>query len=101
VSGLISIQAEPRYIQKGGKVDFGSGASAEAEFSYFELPFSVKAQFNTKVIKPYIFAGPTLSFLLSSETEFKLMGQKSTADRKDETDSKEFSIDIGAAIQPI
>lgn len=98
VSDLIYLQAEPRYMQKGGKVAYSTTASAIAKFNYLEIPISAKAQFGTSVLKPYIFAGPTLSFLLMAESEFELRGQISNNDIKNETASTELSLDIGSGI---
>ena len=98
LSDVIYLQAEPRYIQKGGKIAYSLPISGIAKFNYFEIPISVKAQFGTSALKPYIFAGPTLSFLLMAESESEFQGQISNNDIKNETASTELSLDIGAGV---
>lgn len=96
LSDQIYLQAEPRYIMKGGNVKIGSTSSSIAKFTYAELPFSVKVQFGSNILKPYIFAGPAVSFLLKAESDFEYQGRTNTFNIKDETKSTEFSVDIGA-----
>jgi hypothetical protein len=96
LSDLMFLQAEPRYIQKGGKVSFtfaGQTSSGTLKLDYFEIPVSLAAKFGAGVVKPYIFAGPTISFLLSAKSE-----TDTTQDIKNETESTEFSLDIGAGV---
>jgi hypothetical protein len=94
LSDLIYLQAEPRYIQKGTKISFaGQTFSWTLKVDYFEIPVSLLAKFGAGAVKPYIFAGPTISFLLSAKTE-----SDSIRDIKDQTESNEFSLDVGAGV---
>lgn len=105
LSDPIYLQTEPRYIQKGADLKFTFTAFGETftgsgtgRFNYVEIPVSLKAKFDAGTVTPYLFAGPTLSFLLSAEREFESQGQKETINIKDEIESTEFSLDFGGGI---
>jgi len=66
------LHCEALYLQKGGILD-ETIDSPEAEFSisFLEIPLFLKAVFG-KIIKPYVFAGPTVGINLTSEAEFSI-----------------------------
>lgn len=97
ISEPIYLQVEPRYVQKGANFKFtffGGTIKGTLKFAYFEIPVSVKAKFNAYGVQPYIFAGPTVSFLSSAKSEVN--GR--TDDIKDDTESMEYSLDFGAGV---
>lgn len=106
LSDLIFLQVEPRYIQKGANFkasetisDITITHSSTGKFNYFEIPVSLKYKIDVGVFKPYLFTGPTVSFLLSAELEeINFEGRKKNEDIKDETKLIEFSMDIGAGV---
>lgn len=100
LSDRICLQAEPRYMQKGTVISskqsfiFIPIPSINVKVNVFELPVSVKAKFNTGTVKPYLFAGPAISYLLEAKSE----SQGRTKDIKDQLRSTEFSMDFGAGV---
>ncbi len=104
ISDPIYLQVEPRYIEKGAKWKFTFWffevfeVISNVKLAYFEIPISVKAKFNAGNIQPYLFAGPTLSFLSSAKVDYESQSQKGTEDIKDDTEPREYSIDFGAGI---
>jgi hypothetical protein len=87
-SPILSLQAEPAYIQKGSSVDIaetegGINIKGEGNISedYIDIPILLKASFGEK-IKPFLLAGASVSFLLG---DAKLKLDKVTADGQDVT----------------
>ncbi len=92
------LQIQPMYLVKGGTAvpdpgDPEYGFSA----SYLEVPLLLQKSFGSK-IKPYILAGPTIGFLLSSEVEVDLNGTLFTADLKDVSEKIDLGLSLGAGI---
>jgi len=83
------------YLQKGA---IAKEAIEEIDFimksSFLEVPILLKAEFGN-TFKPYVIAGPSLGFLLSSETEAEILGFKFEGDMKDITKSTEYSLVFG------
>jgi len=102
LNSLISLQAEPQYIQKGAKTSatdptFGT-VTGTGKFNYFEIPVLVKIGFDAMLIKPYVFAGPAVGFLTSASGESEYQGLTASIDMKDKTKSTEFSLNFGGGI---
>lgn len=103
-SEIFSVQPEVMYIQKRAKYSdvvnvppFGD-VSFDATFKtdYIEIPILLKATFGTSDFKPFVFAGPNIGIMMSSELEVKAMGETQSESIKDETESTDFAIDFGA-----
>ena len=70
-SPILSLQAEPAYIQKGASIDGtemegGMNIKFESTFSadYIDVPVLLKASFGNEQVKPFLLAGASVSFLL-------------------------------------
>jgi opacity protein-like surface antigen len=104
---FISVQVEPMYLQKGAdrKVTYpsevpGEMCVCESEFraTYLEIPVMIRYAFGGD-IQPYVMAGPTIGFLLSSEEEWTEDGESGTTDMKDESKSVEFGLGFGGGVR--
>jgi len=63
----LSLQAEPRYIQKRSKTEPDiRGGGFDETTDYLELPILIKGEFSKSVIRPFFLFGPRVSMLLSS-----------------------------------
>ena len=94
-----SLQLRPLYLQKGGTLDQDS-PSPDIDFrtSFIELDLSLKAA-TGNTIRPYILAGPSIGFLMTSELEFDLAGNKVKGDITDISKKTEYSLGIGAGVE--
>lgn len=104
VGGVLDIQLgenvflhlEPMYLQKGAlATDLDDDIEFPITSSFLELPLFVKVEFGNS-IKPYVMAGPSIGYLLSSDIEGKFSGFIFTGDLKDVTESIDFGIEFGA-----
>jgi len=89
LSPLLSLQAEPAYIQKGHSFDItgvtnGTNIKVEGTFAadYIDIPVLLKATFGNEQIKPFLAAGASVAFLMG-DAKFKV--DKVTADGQDVT----------------
>jgi len=102
VGGPVYIALEPLYAQKGAKGDaqtpFGPGKLA-IEASYLEIPALIKLKFGVPGLKPYVFAGPNIGFLLSANLHQEVGSQTSDTDVKSTTSSTDFALDVGAGAE--
>jgi hypothetical protein len=68
---MLSLQAEPAYVQKGADANFsivesGLNVDIKANISanYIDIPILLKVSLPTDFIKPYLIAGGSVAFLL-------------------------------------
>ena len=99
----ITLHLEPMYLQKGFKlkvdmVDMGEIAEWEVKFAYLEIPVMLKYAFGTSEIKPYIIAGPTIAYNLSSKLKISMGGVSEEGDVKDDIKSLDFGVGFGAGV---
>lgn len=105
---MFAIQIEPMYVQGGAELSgplFNDGfqlvnGKITYKLSYLEIPILLKLKIPTPGgIRPYVFAGPNIGILLSSnETDEPNGYQSSDMDFKDYTSSTNFGIDFGAGV---
>jgi len=99
---MLALQIEPMYAQGGCVVDnviFGVSTKGKVTFKlgYLEIPILLKYKINLPgPVQPYVFAGPNLGFVFSSNQFQEAGGQSAETDMKDETSSINFGIDFGA-----
>ena len=97
MNDFITFRLEPMYLLKGTKVEEG-GYKSEFKLAFLEVPVMFKYAFGTGEIKPYVMAGPTIGFLMSSKVEMSYGGESAEEDWKDETTSIEFGLGFGAGV---
>ena len=102
LSENILVRIEPMYLQKGGKIEEGTDRVNQPEgqinLSYIEIPLLIQYTFGNR-IKPYLIAGPTLGYNLTSEIEFDLTGLKFTGDLKEVTETFDLGLTFGGGVQ--
>ncbi len=102
ISENIFARIEPMYLQKGSKIEEGSDPVSQPEgqinLSYIEIPLLIQYTFGNR-IKPYLIAGPTLGYNLTSEIEFDLTGLKFTGDLKEVTETFDLGLTFGGGVQ--
>ncbi len=73
LSDYATLYFQPKYIQKGVDIDtsvpFFGNVDGHATLSYMEIPVAIKFVYTEDWFQPYLFAGPTFAFLLSSKFE--------------------------------
>ena len=102
LSENILVRIEPMYLQKGGKIEEGTDPVNQPEgqikSSYIEVPLLIQYTFGNR-IKPYLIAGPTVGYNLTSEIEFDLTGLKFTGDLKEVTETFDLGLTFGGGVQ--
>lgn len=113
VSGPISIQVEPMYIQKGVILE-GSNVQVQTDqqivtvpsykqtskVAFIEIPILVKIKLIPIGVKPYLIGGPFIGFNLSATQLLEAQGFESQdLDVKDNTSSTDFGVLIGGGIE--
>jgi hypothetical protein len=99
VSRYLSLQANPMYLQKGGTMmQDDPDPDARIKTSFIEVPLFIRADFG-KTIRPYVLAGPSFGFLLTSKAEIKFAGYVLEADLKEITRKLATSFSMGTGIE--
>jgi len=99
----ISIQPEVLYSVKGDKETipalwpFASPSTNTEKNSYIEIPILVKYYFPFPIVKPFIFIGPSIGFLVSAKKTVAYDNEPQFNQEIDVRDQLK-SIDIGAVI---
>ncbi|MGD0037874.1 MAG: porin family protein [Bacteroidota bacterium] len=101
----ISIQPEVLYSVKGSKK--GPSAVPEADdvlsvtkvtTSYIDIPILVKYYLSSQVIKPFIFAGPSIGFLVNAKEEATSSGLGTSQETEIDVKNETTSTDVGAVV---
>jgi len=102
LSKNISLRFAPMYLQKGGETTVTDPDLGTATFAfkagYLEAPALLKIALGTSRIRPYLMAGPTIGFNLSSNLEFSAAGISAELDAKEITKSTDFGLALGAGV---
>lgn len=103
LSENVALRFEPMYLQKGAEFnvtddpDFGS-ATFSSKAGYLEVPVLLKISFGTSATRPYLMAGPTIGFNLSSKFELSALGFSAEIDADKITKSTDFGLAFGAGV---
>lgn len=101
-NGNFAFQPEVLYVMKGAKgtEDMeGTVVDVEYKMNYIEVPVLVKYNFPTQgKIKPNLFLGPFIGFLMTSKVEATAEGISAEVDMKDITKSVEFGSTFGGGV---
>ena len=96
-----SIQPEALYTQKGvGASAPGETASSEFKLKadYVDVPILGRFTFG-KGLRGYIFAGPSLNFLISAKAKSGFLGTESETDVSEDMESFEAALVLGGGIE--
>jgi len=102
----ISIQPEVLYSVKGTKLylsalpTYVKSATIKVTTSYIDIPILIKYYLPSPVIKPFIFIGPSIGFLVSAKEEEEETGvpgmvENKEIDVKNETTGVDFGVVVG------
>ena len=94
IPGPFSFEPEALYSIKGSKTE-SSGNTFTATSTYIDVPVLLKYYFPSLVVKPFLFAGPSYSILLSAKR--KVEGSSVTNSEADIKDIMTTN-DIGAVV---
>jgi hypothetical protein len=102
-AGGFSIQAEPMYLQGGAQTTIseqGINVDLKLKVYYISVPvlFTYVFQTGENRIRPYIFAGPDLGFLMSANASGEAGGITADLDIKDSLKTFDFSALFGAGV---
>jgi len=96
-----SIQPEALYTQKGVGAT-ASGGTASSEFrlkaDYVDVPILGRFTFG-KGLRGYVFAGPSLNFLISAKAKSGFFGTASEIDVSEDVESIEAALVLGGGIE--
>ncbi|MCI0693059.1 PorT family protein [candidate division KSB1 bacterium] len=98
----VALRFEPMYLQKGAELtetdpDLGTATFA-FKAAYLEVPVLLKIALGTSTTRPYLMAGPTIGFNLSSKLELSALGISAEIDAKEITKSTDFGLAFGAGV---
>ncbi|MEJ2614262.1 MAG: porin family protein [Ignavibacteriaceae bacterium] len=93
----LSLQLEPKYIGKGGLVTQTSTPDITMKSSQLDIPLILKAGIGEK-IRPYIFAGMFISFVLDASMEAEVSGILLKGDLTQVLEQTEYGALFGAGI---
>ena len=95
----LSLYLEPMYIEKGVNVELFLPISPvlKLNLSYFEIPIFLKYEVGNK-FSPYILAGSTIGFNLSSSIEAELLGIELMTDTEALTEEIDVGLSFGGGI---
>jgi outer membrane immunogenic protein len=71
IPGPFSVEPEALYSIKGSKTEI-LGVTTTVTATYIDVPVLVKFYFSSPVIKPFLFAGPSYSILLSAKRKIEV-----------------------------
>ena len=101
----ISIQPEVLYSVKGSKIGPNAVLLAnemsspnKVTTSYIDIPILVKYYLSSPVIKPFIFVGPSIGFLVSAKEEATSFGLGTSQEKEIDVKNQTTSIDFGAVV---
>lgn len=102
----LSVQA--LYDQKGATLTSGNAASAQTEtdelsLGYLEVPILAKVALGSSNFRPYLFAGPSIGFLLSANThqtvtQYGVVTTDQTTDETNTFNTIDASLLFGAGV---
>ena len=97
----VSLITTPMYIQNGGiKEQTDDQPELKIKGSYLSVPIFLKYSFPiSEVIKPYLYAGPSLGYRLNFKMEGEYAGLHLTADLKNVTEDFDFGVGFGAGAE--
>lgn len=93
----ISIQLEPMYMREGGLYKEEGELELKTTSSVLTLPLFLNVGIGDK-IRPYVLAGPTISYILDSEMETEMAGLVLRGDMKDIIKRTVFGVSFGAGL---
>ena len=102
MSTNVALHVEPMYLQKGAEFDLSDQdlgtAKATVKAAYLEVPVFVKVALGSSTARPYLMAGPTIGFNLSSTFGLSAAGLNAEMDANPVIKSTDFGLGFGAGV---
>jgi opacity protein-like surface antigen len=108
ISDMFYIQPEFNFLTKGAKIDFmyhnpeivdTDGRTRYTVNYSYEIPINILAKFNISNFTPFIFAGPSFSFLSEAKLTSPEFGLDNDIDVSNSFTKNEFSINFGGGVE--
>ena len=94
----LSLVLQPMYLRKDATAEaYYDSPPIQIRMAFFELPVLFKYSFG-KTIRPYVIAGPGISFLLLSEMEAEFLGINFKGDTRRVTENPDFVLLFGGGV---
>ena len=108
ISDMFYIQPEFNFLTKGAKIDFmyhnpeivdADGRTRYTVNYSYEIPINILAKFNISNFTPFIFAGPSFSFLSEAKLTSPEFVSDNDIDVSNSFTKNDFSINFGGGIE--
>ena len=109
IADMLAFEVQLLYDQKGTNTiyngDFSNvqfNGTGEVRASYLEIPILLKFRLPTPLLKPYVFAGPSIGVLLSSSNTssgITSSGQPVSSNKSDALNSTDISALVGVGLE--
>jgi len=100
--GPLAVEPDILFTQKGATFNqdvLGTAIKFTQDFSYIDIPVLLKYNIiPAGPVKPYIGAGPAVSFLMSAKSKAEIAGATNTTDVKDALQSYDYSVVVDAGV---
>ncbi len=100
--GLLSLQTEIYYVQKGAKLEFqdlGETVSYKTKLDYVEIPVLVKLDLAmVPLIRPHFFVGPAFGILVQATSEYEFAGRVEETDVQEYYKGSDVGLILGAGV---
>ncbi len=95
-SDKLSLQLEPMFLEKGGKIEirdfFGENAVGSLRFSYIELPVLLRLSKPSGKARPYLILGPSVGYRFRAKAKDEITGEETDVDE----DIEKWDFGVGA-----
>jgi hypothetical protein len=103
LSRHFSLQLEPMYLQKGGRIDIrdflGEDASLSLRLSYVELPVFLKLSKSAGRARPYVIVGPSVGYRTGTRSKDEVTGEEQDpADAAENLKKGDFGVAAGGGL---
>ncbi len=100
--GIFRLQVEGLYSLKGGEGQYhnqGIGTQPwETQLTYFEIPVLLKYEFPTSILKPFLYGGGSVAFLMKAEKRNQTV-DTDWVDIKDDLKTTDYGLVLGAGVE--
>ncbi len=102
LNDYLSIQFEPRFIQKGGRTRLDLGnikTDSKLFYNYLEIPIYVVTELTESRLEPFVLGGLNIGYLLKVKAESIFNGKEETFDLTDDFKKMDIALEVGAGLK--